>query len=31
MTALTSDSARQFILDNTALMAPPHVPEILLH
>ncbi|MEI9430032.1 class I SAM-dependent methyltransferase [Mesorhizobium sp. Cs1299R1N3] len=31
MTALTSDSARQFILDNTTLMAPPHVPEILLH
>lgn len=31
MTALTPDSARQFILDNTALMAPPHVPEILLH
>ncbi|MEI9424033.1 methyltransferase [Mesorhizobium sp. Cs1299R1N1] len=31
VTALTPDSARQFILDNTALMAPPHVPEILLH
>ncbi len=31
MTALTPDSARQFILDNTALTAPPHVPEILLH
>ncbi|QPC90154.1 methyltransferase [Mesorhizobium sp. INR15] len=30
MTALTPNSARQFILDNTALMAPPHVPEILL-
>ncbi|WP_352128208.1 methyltransferase [Mesorhizobium sp. dw_380] len=31
MTALTPHGARQFILDNTALMAPPHVPEILLH
>lgn len=31
MTVLTPDSARQFILDNTALMAPPHVPEIRLH
>ncbi|TPK70544.1 methyltransferase [Mesorhizobium sp. B2-4-15] len=31
MTALTPDSARQFILDNTALMAPPHVPEIQLY
>ena len=31
MTALTPHSAKQFILDNTALMAPPHVPEILLH
>lgn len=31
MTALTPDSAKQFILDNTALMAPPHVPEISLH
>ncbi|MER8501426.1 MULTISPECIES: methyltransferase [unclassified Mesorhizobium] len=31
MTALTPDSARKFILDNTALMAPPHVPEIRLH
>jgi predicted nicotinamide N-methyase len=28
---LTPDGARQFILDNTALMAPPHVPEIQLH
>ncbi|MER9307884.1 methyltransferase [Mesorhizobium australicum] len=31
MTALTPDSAKQFVLDNTALMAPPHVPEIRLH
>ncbi|MES0030269.1 methyltransferase [Mesorhizobium sp. M0040] len=31
MTALTPDRARKFILDNTALMAPPHVPEIRLH
>ncbi|MER8977112.1 MULTISPECIES: methyltransferase [unclassified Mesorhizobium] len=31
MTALTPDSARKFILDNTTLMAPPHVPEIRLH
>ncbi|TIX39651.1 MAG: methyltransferase, partial [Mesorhizobium sp.] len=31
MTALTPDSARKFILDNTALTAPPHVPEIRLH
>lgn len=31
MTALTPDSARKFIPDNTALMAPPHVPEIRLH
>ena len=31
MTALTSDSAKNFILDNTALMAPQHVPEIPLH
>ena len=31
MTALTPNSAKQFILDNTALMAPPHVPELLLH
>ena len=30
MTALTPHGAKQFILDNTALMAPPHVPEILL-
>ena len=31
MTGLTPKSARKFILDNTALMAPPHVPEVLLH
>ncbi len=31
MTILTPNSARRFILDNTALMAPPHVPEVLLH
>ncbi|MFK0689189.1 class I SAM-dependent methyltransferase [Mesorhizobium sp. IMUNJ 23033] len=31
VTILTPNSARRFILDNTALMAPPHVPEILLH
>lgn len=31
MTKLTPRSARKFILDNTALMAPPHVPEVLLH
>ena len=31
MTALTPNSAKQFMLDNTALMAPPHVPELLLH
>ncbi|WP_209436082.1 class I SAM-dependent methyltransferase [Mesorhizobium metallidurans] len=31
VTALTPDSAKKFILDNTALMAPPHVPEIVLH
>src|SRR6476620_5867466 len=30
VTALTPHGAKQFILDNTALMAPPHVPEILL-
>jgi predicted nicotinamide N-methyase len=29
--ALTPDGAKQFILDNTALIAPPHVPEIQLH
>ena len=28
VTALTPNSAKQFILDNTALMAPPHVPEL---
>lgn len=31
MTVLTPISAKKFILDNTALIAPPHVPEILLH
>ncbi|ANT48982.1 50S ribosomal protein L11 methyltransferase [Mesorhizobium amorphae] len=31
MTILTPNSATRFILDNTALMAPPHVPEVLLH
>ncbi|MBZ9863519.1 class I SAM-dependent methyltransferase [Mesorhizobium sp. CA12] len=31
VTKLTPRSARKFILDNTALMAPPHVPEVLLH
>ena len=31
MTTLPPNSARRFILDNTALMAPPHVPEVLLH
>ena len=31
MKRLTPKSARDFILDNTALMAPPHVPEVLLH
>ncbi|MGX5843332.1 class I SAM-dependent methyltransferase [Mesorhizobium sp. ArgA1] len=30
VTVLTPNSARRFILDNTALMAPPHVPEIFL-
>jgi len=30
VTTLTPNSAKNFILDNTALMAPPHVPEILL-
>ena len=27
---LTPQTAERFILDNTALMAPPHVPEIML-
>ena len=32
MTApLAPDRARSFILDNTAISAPPHVPEIRLH
>jgi predicted nicotinamide N-methyase len=28
---LSPEGAEKFILDNTALMAPPHVPEIRLH
>jgi len=31
VTRLSPKSAKKFILDNTALMAPPHVPEVLLH
>ena len=31
MTKLAPKGAKKFILDNTALMAPPHVPEVLLH
>jgi predicted nicotinamide N-methyase len=31
VTKLTPKSAKKFILDNTAQMAPPHVPEVLLH
>jgi len=31
VTRLTPKNAKKFILDNTALMAPPHVPEVLLH
>ncbi|WP_217574251.1 methyltransferase [Mesorhizobium sp. GbtcB19] len=31
MTKLSPKSAKKFVLDNTALMAPPHVPEVLLH
>lgn len=31
MTRLTPERAEAFILANTALMAPPHVPEIRLH
>ncbi|MBZ9658876.1 methyltransferase [Mesorhizobium sp. ESP-6-4] len=31
VTKLTPRTARKFILDSTALMAPPHVPEVLLH
>jgi len=31
VTRLTPKNAKTFILDNTALMAPPHVPEVLLH
>jgi len=28
---LTPESAERFILDNTAVLSPPHVPEIALH
>jgi predicted nicotinamide N-methyase len=28
---LAAESAERFILDNTALIAPPHVPEVRLH
>lgn len=31
MTRLSPAAAEKFIADNTALMAPPHVPEIFLH
>lgn len=31
MKRLTPKTARKFILDNTALLAPPHVPEVVLH
>ncbi|RWE24761.1 methyltransferase [Mesorhizobium sp.] len=31
MKRLTPKSAKKFILDNTALLAPPHVPEVLLN
>jgi predicted nicotinamide N-methyase len=31
VTVLSPNSAKKFILDNTVLMAPPHVPEIRLH
>lgn len=31
MKRLTPKTAKNFILDNTALIAPPHVPEVLLH
>lgn len=30
-TRVTPESAACFILDNTALMSPPHVPEVVLH
>ncbi len=30
-TRLTPDNAERFILDNTTLQAPPHVPEVRLH
>ncbi|AZO10686.1 MULTISPECIES: methyltransferase [unclassified Mesorhizobium] len=31
MKRLTPKTAKKFILDNTALLAPPHVPEVLLN
>ncbi|HEY4192285.1 MAG TPA: methyltransferase, partial [Mesorhizobium sp.] len=31
MTRLSSRDAERFIAENTALIAPPHVPEIRLH
>lgn len=31
MIPLTPERAERFIRDNTALLAPPHVPEIVLH
>jgi len=31
LTRLSPAAAEKFIADNTALMAPPHVPEIFLH
>ncbi|MGB3540529.1 MAG: methyltransferase [Mesorhizobium sp.] len=31
MTRLSPAAAEKFVADNTALMAPPHVPEIFLH
>jgi predicted nicotinamide N-methyase len=31
VTSISISSARAFILENTALTAPPHVPEICLH
>jgi predicted nicotinamide N-methyase len=31
LTRLTPESAERFIRDNTALAAPPHVPELQLH
>ena len=31
MTRISSENAERFILDNTGLTSPPHVPEIRLH